>query len=110
MVEPPQFPEHIRRLHGLQLRALIEKHGFTGEHLKWHESRKRRHQAARPKFSWVPPPATDLGSNSVSQQREYYGRHGEQISYAEWETIQKEDWAARESDPVVIDSIGIAET
>jgi hypothetical protein len=99
----------MRRLHGLQWRALTEKRGFD-EHLKWHQSPERRHQAARPKTSLAPPPATNLNGNGITGGGNFHGRNGEQISYEEWVAIQMEDWAARESDPVVIDKIGIQET
>ena len=110
MAESSRLPGHTRRLHALQWRALTERLGFTGEHLKWHESPERRRQAARPNISFAPPPATDLNSNRFAQSVQHVGTHGERITHDEWETIQQEAWAARQSDPVVIDSIGIRET
>jgi hypothetical protein len=110
MAEPPRLPQHTRRLHALQWRALTERLGFIGGHLKWHESPERRHQAARPNVSFAPPPATDLSRHSVKQAAQHFGRKGEEISHDEWVKIQQEDWIFRESDPVVIDSIGVRET
>lgn len=109
MAGPPQLPEQMRRLHFLLWRALTEKLDF-GEHLQWHASPIRRHEAARPKVSLAPPPATNLQSNRIAEQHSFQGRHGEQISYEDWVTIQKDDWADRECDPVVIDKIGVQET
>jgi hypothetical protein len=42
MADLPQLPERARRKLALRWQALIEKHGFTGEHLKWAETRKRK--------------------------------------------------------------------
>jgi hypothetical protein len=42
MAEQPKLPERIRRLQILRWDELIEKHGFTGAHLEWHESPVRR--------------------------------------------------------------------
>jgi uncharacterized protein YukE len=89
---------------------LIEIHGFTGEHLNWHESPTWRRAAAKPTISLLPPP---LESVSVSHRRspvKYYGEHGQPISWTEWRELQMAAWTARESNPEVIDTIGISET
>ena len=50
MADLPQLPERVRRKLALQWDALVEKHGFTGEHLNWPETRRREivTEASRP--------------------------------------------------------------
>ena len=104
------LPERILRLHALRWKDLIERHGFTGAHLVWHESKERRHDAARPLYSLAPPPPRILNSNTPHSSVTHFGRNRETVAYEEWRKIQEEDWITRESDPVVVDSIGIVET
>ena len=42
MADLPQLPERVRRKLALQWDALVETHGFTGDHLKWIETRRRK--------------------------------------------------------------------
>ena len=102
MTELREFPKHVARLHVVQWKSLMEKHGFTGDHLAWHNSPQKRHEAARPAYSLLPPPP---GSRTT-----FKGKHGENISYQNWLKSQKDAWAARQNDPDLIDSIGIAAT
>ena len=108
MAELPRLSESIRRLHALRWKDLIKRHGFTGGHFKWHESRVRRHEAAKPAFSLAPPPPTPLHHPGHSVT--FFGSQGEPVSYENWRRQQMAAWAARENDPAVIDLIGIAET
>ena len=101
----PELPSHIRRLHLLRWNDLIDKGGFTGVHLAWHECPNRRRQAAKPTYSLLPPPS-DLKGGRV----EFRGAEGESIPYGKWYQNQMAAWRARENDPDVIDSIGIIET
>jgi hypothetical protein len=110
MIELPKLPERIARLHVLRWNALIKSHGFIGDHLEWHESRDRCHRAAKPAFSLLPPPTASLDPRSFSGRAKFYDAQGEEISYEEWKQKQLAAWAARETDPKIIDSIGIAET
>ena len=110
MIELPKLSESIVRLHALRWNELIKSHGFTGDHLKWHQLRDRRHEAARPACGLAPPPPTSVGSGRLRSTVAYYGAQGEPISHAEWRQKQLAAWAARESDPDIIDSIGIVET
>src|SRR5262245_32603660 len=105
-----ELPKHILRLHTVRWKELTEKHGFTGDHLTWHQSRDRRHQAARPRYSLAPPPIRMLNSNEPYSKVTHLGRNGEPVSYEEWRKIEEANWISRESDPIVIDSIGILET
>jgi hypothetical protein len=109
MAEQPKLPAGILRLHSLRWNELIEKDGFTGEHLKWHESPDRRRQAARPRFSLAPPPATDIRDRMPSK-RTHDGTDGQPVPYEKWLEQQMAEWVARESDPSFIDSIGVAAT
>jgi hypothetical protein len=102
MADLPELPQRIARLFALRWKDLIEKHGFTGNHLEWHQSKAKRSLAAYQPISFAPPP---LGSKVT-----YYGRQGEPISHEEWVRQRKEDHVTRQGDPAVIDSIGIAET
>ncbi len=102
MIERPKLPDRIRRLHVLRWNQLIERSSFTGEHLEWHTSPKRRRAAARPTFSLIPPPP---GSGV-----KHYGENGEVVSYQKWHQYQMEAWTARQNDPAIIDSIGVIET
>jgi hypothetical protein len=102
MADLPELPQRIVRLFALRWKDLIEKHGFTGGHLEWHQSKAKRSLAAYRPISFALPP---LGSKVT-----YYGRQGEPISHEEWVRHRKEDHVTRQSDPAVIDSIGIAET
>jgi hypothetical protein len=105
MTELPELPERLRRLHLLRWNDLIDKRRFTGEHLRWHESRDQRRQAAKPKYSLLPPP-TSLRGGSVT----FYGPNGEPVPYETWHRNQMAAWAARESDSEVIDSRASVET
>ncbi len=107
MAELPKLPERILRLHSLRWNELIEKHGFTGDHLKWHESRVRRRTAARPRFSLAPPPLVTEGTRSETT---LYGTDRQPVPHEKWLEQQMEAWVRRESDHDIIDSIGIAET
>lgn len=50
MADLPQLPERVRRKLALQWDELVEKHGFTGEHLNWPQTRRRKimSEAAQP--------------------------------------------------------------
>jgi len=104
MIELPKLSERIVRLHALRWNDLIKAHGFTGEHFQWHQSHEKRHKAAKPRYSLAPPPPTDVSRDRFPQTRDFRGDQGD------WRKKQLEAWAARESDPAVIDSIGITET
>jgi hypothetical protein len=108
MAELPRLPKSLHRLQAVRWKELIKSYGFTGDHFKWHESHVRRREAAKPAGSLAPPPPSPLrgSGNSVT----HLGRQGEQVSYENWRRQQMEDWAVRESDPSVIDSIGVRET
>jgi hypothetical protein len=108
--ELPKLAERFVRLHRLRFKKLIEKHGFGGDHLKWHESRDRRRAAARPRYSLTPPPPRDLSSGRWSDGVTYYGSDGKPIPFEAWKEQQMAAWAAREGDPKVVDSIGINDT
>src|SRR5580698_2187391 len=105
----PKLPPRILRLHSLWWHELIEKYGFTGEHLKWHESPDRRRKAARPRSSLAPPPPTEINDRTPSETT-LYGTDGQPITYEKWREQQMATWVARESDPSVIDSIGVTST
>ena len=81
------------------------KAGSQAGHLSWHESPDRRRAAARPRYSLITPPSEQHGGRTI-----FNGATGEEISYDEWKRHQMAAWAARESDPDVIDWIGVAET
>jgi hypothetical protein len=106
MAELPELPARIRRLHALRRNELLEKLGFAGDHLKWHESPAKRRAAAQPRHSLLPPPTMAAGRAGRVTHRV----NGEEVSYNEWKEHQMAEWAARESDPDVIDSIGVNET
>jgi len=108
MEKLPELPERILRLHKLRWNELIDTHRFTGDHLKWHESRERRRQAAKPQFSLAPPPPTPLGR--TPSRETFYGTDGQPVPYGEWREQQMVAWAARENQPDIIDTIGVAET
>jgi hypothetical protein len=108
MAELPKLPEPLLRLHRLRWNELLEKHGFTGAHLKWHESPVRRREAARPRYTLAPPPATSLNDGTSSGI--LYGTDGEPVLHEIMLERTMADWVVRESDPKVIDSIGVAET
>ena len=110
MADLPGLSESIRRLHALRWKDLINRCGFTGDHFKWHASRDRRHEAAKPAFSLAPPPLTPLRSGSSIGLVTFYGSQGEPLAYEDWHQREMAAWAARENDPAVIDLIGIAET
>ena len=59
MADLPQLPERVRRKLALLLDELIEKHGFTGEHLRWPATRRRKIPSQKPK-----PPA-DINSRTA---------------------------------------------
>jgi hypothetical protein len=42
MADLPELPDRVRRKLALLWDSLVEKHGFTGEHLKWTETRRRK--------------------------------------------------------------------
>jgi hypothetical protein len=109
MTELPKLSERIVRLHTLRWNELVKLRGFTGDHLEWHISQDRRHRAATPRVSLVPPPPINVSDRHRSRI-EYHGDHGEPISYDAWLKKQMAAWAARENDPHIIDSIGVLET
>jgi hypothetical protein len=108
MAELPKLPEAILRLHRLRWNELIEKHGFTGPHLEWHESKVLRREAARPHHTLAPPPAADLYDRTPSSV--FYGTDGKPVLHEKMLERTMADWVVRESDPKVIDSIGVAAT
>lgn len=112
MIELPKLSERLVRLHALRWNDLIKAHGFTGDHLTWHESHDRRRKAAKPFDTDIlkPRPSESVSVNRFAPTVEYCGAQGERISHEEWRQKQFAAWAARESDPAIIDSIGIAET
>src|SRR2546425_6161240 len=103
MAELPKLPERVLRLHALRWNELIEKHGFPGEHFKWRESRDRRRQAARTLFNLAPPPLTRVGR--TPSRTTFYGTDGQPVPHDKRREQQMAAWAARESNPDVIDSI-----
>src|SRR3954468_1551552 len=107
MAELPKLPPNILRLHSLRWDQLLEKEGFTGEHLRWHASRERRRQAARPRYSLAPPPAR-LVTDTTSGRRILYGTDGERAPYQKWREQEMEAWVLREDDPKIVDSIGVS--
>ena len=107
-MELPKLSAGIVRLHALRWNELI-KHGFTGGHLQWHQSRDRRHKAADPGYSLLPSPPIDV-TDTQRRRIQYHGAQGEAISFDEWKKKQLAAWAARENDPDIIDSIGVFET
>ncbi len=109
MAELPKLPERTLRLHSLRWNELIERHGFTGEHLEWHDSPDRRRGSARPRFSLAPPPITPV-TNRTPTETTHFGMDGQPVPYEKWLQQQMEAWVRRESDPDTIDSIGVAET
>ena len=110
MAEAPELSAPMQRLHGLRFLDLIELHGFPGEHPKWHESPTRRRAAAKPTVSLLPPPLESVSIGNRRSPVTYHGEHGQLISWSEWRDLQMAAWAARESNPEVIDTIGIPET
>ena len=108
MAELHKLSERLRRLHALRWKDLIKRHGFTGGHFKWHDSRVKRHEAAKPPFSLAPPPPTPLRHSGPSVI--LLGSQGEPVSYENWRRQQMAAWTARENEPAVIDSIAINET
>jgi len=110
MAELPKLSERTSRLHVLRWDDHIKRHGFNGDHLKWHESGDRRRRAARPAFSLAPPPPPILHAGSSSGRVTFCGSQGEPLTYEEWHRREMAAWAARENDPAIIDSIGIEET
>ena len=64
MAEAPELSAPMQRLHGLRFLDLIELRGFTGEHLKWHESPTRRRTAAKPTRTLLPPPSESVSVSS----------------------------------------------
>lgn len=104
----PKLPEPIRRLQMLRWDELIEKHGFTGAHLEWHESPVRRREAARPRHTLAPPPATSLNAGTFSGILS--GTDGKPVLHEKMLERTMAEWVVRESDPKVIDSIGVAAT
>lgn len=102
MSELPKLPVSIQRKIDLKWEDLIESRGFTGDHLKWHAASDRRREAAKPPYGLAAPPpgskTTLLGSNR------------QPISHNSWLELRMKEWAARESDPVVIDTIAVRET
>jgi hypothetical protein len=105
----PRLSEQVRRRHTLRWAILRKEHGFTGEHLKWHESQQRRRRVAKPVFSLAPAPIDALPGHPRSSGS-YPGEQGELISYDQWKREQLAAWAVRENDPRTIDTIGIGET
>lgn len=91
MSDLPELPERIQRLHALQWKELIEKHGFTGDHSTWHQSAARRCRAAEIMFPT--PPIHPVTSHLPILSTE--GRI---------------DRSQLENDPLVVDSIGIDES
>lgn len=112
MAELPRLSPSIVRLHQLRWNDLIKKYGFTGEHLKWHECRDRRHAASKPpNDSLLPPPSSTVGFDRHNHGGSvHYVIGGRSVSFDEWKRHQMEAWAARENNPSVIDTIGIKET
>jgi hypothetical protein len=106
----PELPKHIQRLHALRWKKLIEEYGFSGDHLKWHESRDRRHRAAKPRYTLAPPLSWQASVRHSHSDGTFPGPSGERITYKEWHENELAAWVAREDDPEVVDSIGIAET
>ena len=51
MVSLPKLPEPIQRKLALQWCELIEKHAFTGDHLRWHQTERER-RVHRMKETW----------------------------------------------------------
>jgi hypothetical protein len=109
MTELPKLSERIVRLQSLRWNELVQRRGFTGDHLAWHISQERRHRASAPRFSLAPPPPINVSDRHPSRVA-YYGDQGEPISHDAWLKKQLAAWAARENDPDIIDSIGIFET
>jgi hypothetical protein len=101
MADLPELPKHILRLQALRWKDLIEKWGFNGGHLDWHQSPQRR-EAALPSVSLLPRPP---GSAAP-----YYGKQGEEVSYEEWVRIRKESRISSRNHPLIVDKIGTAET
>jgi hypothetical protein len=108
IMELPKLPERIARLHVLRWYHLIKSHGFTDDHLKWHQSQNRRHKA-RPTASLAPPPPIAV-SDRYPSRVEHYGSQGEPIAYDAWLKKHMAACAARQNDPDIIDSIGVFET
>lgn len=106
----PDLPDLKRRQLRLLWTNLIEEHGFTGEHLRWRESSKKRHEAARPTYEVHPSPPRVITDRLPPSRVTYRGVHGEPISYEEAVELRRSRWAARERDPAVVESIGIVET
>lgn len=108
MADLPDLPEPSRRLHALQWKELIEKHGFAaGDHLKWHDSPEQRRKAAGPPPQFprsIPSTVRHEGSDVT------YWAHGKAVSYLEAVRIGNEEWATRQGDSAIIDSIGADET
>src|ERR1035438_3166037 len=98
MAELPKLSASIRRLQTLRWAVLLSEHGFTGDHFKWHESKERRREAAKPSLSLAPPPPATLRDRSRGTVT-YYGSRGEPISYDQWKQEQMAAWASRENDP-----------
>lgn len=109
MAELPKLPERTIRLQILRWNALIETHGFTGAHFEWHQSSGLRHEAARPLYSLAPPPATQVGDRT-DRRTTLHGKLGQPVSYEGWLGEQMAAWHLRESDPTIVDSIGVVAT
>jgi hypothetical protein len=110
MANLPELSTRVRQLHELRWEDLRKTHGFTGAHLKWHESPAIRRQAAPPRESLCQPPPIDIFDRNGPLRTTFYGSNGEEVSWQEWKRQRPAVWAARESDPAVIDSIGVAQT
>jgi hypothetical protein len=110
MTKLPALPKPKKRELELLWLDTRDRLGFAGDHLQWPESKERRHQAARPKYSLAPPPPTSLTDSWSDSSHTYFGPGGEPIPWKEWREQQLAAWKARESDPAVIDTIGIYET
>jgi hypothetical protein len=102
MSELPDLDEHATWKVNSRWVNRIKECGFGGDHLCWHQCRERRRLAAAPRFSLAPPPP---GSDVI-----LHGTGGKGISYDKWLKEQREAWRVRQSDPGIIDSIGVAET
>jgi len=97
MAALPDLPEAKRRNLESLWTDVIREYGFTGDHLRWHESPERRRKAAEPAYY-------------VHRSGHYYGAQNEEISYEEAVKLRRKRWAERERDPAVIDCIGVDES
>jgi len=102
MSDLPQLSKDTRRLHALQWTQLVQKYGFTGNHLKWHESPMHRRKAAEKLFRSKSTPIDPIARRSPPPSRKM----------REWLKEIKREQQSRRSNlnaPVVVDSIGVGE-